>query len=322
MTPDIGWLFAGIFGILILASVVASLLKWRLHGVPNSTIENLSARINAWWVMTLVLLLAFWFGRIGTIVLFFLVSFAALREFLSLVSSRRADYRVLVTCFYVLLPLQYWFVLTNWYGMFSIFIPVYGFLLLPIVASFAGDTGDFLARAAKIQWAVMISVFCLSHIPALMNLHIPGFEGRNVLLLVFLVAVVQASDVLQYVWGKLMGKRKIMPALSPSKTVAGTVGGIASATLLAAALYWITPFNPFQAALIGFAICVMGFLGGLVMSAIKRDRGVKDWGNLIQGHGGMLDRVDSLCFAAPVYFHIVRYFWEGGLGVASLFGWH
>ena len=309
--PQAGWVFAAIFGVLLLASAIAAALKWRLHGQANATIDNLNARINAWWVMTAVLLLAFWLGRIGTIVLFFLVSFAALREFLSLVESRRADRRVMVVCFYVLLPLQYWFVLTDWYGMFSIFIPVYGFLLLPIIASLGGDTDHFLARTAKIQWAVMISIFCLSHVPALMNLKIAGFEGQNILLLVFLVAVVQASDVLQYVWGKLLGKRKIMPALSPSKTVAGTVGGIASATLLAAALYPMTPFSPFQAALIGLIICIMGFLGGLVMSAIKRDRGVKDWGNLIHGHGGMLDRVDSVCFAAPVFFHVVRYFWNG-----------
>lgn len=311
INPNIGLLFAGIFTLLAVASTVAWILNKRLDGRTDATIDNLTARINAWWVMTLVLLLAFWWGRLGTIALFFLISFAALREFLSLLSSRRADYRVLVSCFYILLPVQYWFVLTNWYGMFSIFIPVYGFLLLPIVASLAGDTGDFLARAAKIQWAVMISVFCLSHVPALMNLSIAGFEGQNILLLMFLVAVVQASDVLQYIWGKLLGKRKIMPALSPSKTVAGTVGGIGSATLLAAALYWMTPFSPWQAALIGLVICVMGFLGGLVMSAIKRDRGVKDWGNLIQGHGGMLDRVDSICFAAPVFFHLVRYFWQG-----------
>ncbi len=309
--PQAGWVFAAIFGILLLASAISILLKRRQHGQPNATIDNLIARINAWWVMTLVLLFAFWFGRIGTIVLFFLVSFAALREFLSLVESRRADHRVMVACFYGLLPLQYWFVLTDWYGMFSIFIPIYGFLLLPIIASFGGDTDNFLARTAKIQWAVMISIFCLSHVPALMNLKIDGFAGNNILLLVWLVAVVQASDVLQYIWGKLMGKRKIMPTLSPSKTVAGTVGGMASATLLAAAMYWITPFTPWQAALIGLIVCIMGFLGGLVLSAIKRDRGVKDWGNLINGHGGMLDRVDSICFAAPVFFHVVRYYWNG-----------
>lgn len=311
MQSNIAWLFVGILMLLVLASGVAWLLKKHHRGMPNATIDNLNARINAWWVMTVVLLLAFWLGRAGTIVLFFLVSFAALREFLSLVASRRADYYVLVSCFYVLLPIQYWFVLTDWYGMFSIFIPVYGFLLLPIIASLAGDTGHFLERTAKIQWAAMICVFCVSHVPALMNLKIAGFEGQNVLLLVFLVAVVQASDVLQYIWGKLLGRRKIVPSLSPSKTVAGTVGGIASATVLAALLHGITPFTSVQAALIGFVACVMGFLGGLVMSAIKRDRGVKDWGNLIHGHGGMLDRVDSICFAAPIFFHLVRYFWRG-----------
>ena len=304
------WLFLAILAILITASSIGSILALK-YGSQNPTISNLNARINAWWVMTLVLVLAFVTGHIGSTFLFFLVSFAALRECLSLVYSRRGDYAVLVACFYVVLPVQYYFVLTDWYGMFSIFIPVYGFLLLPIIASLGGDTDHFLARTAKIQWAVMISIFCLSHVPALMNLKIAGFEGQNILLLVFLVAVVQASDVLQYVWGKLLGKRKIMPALSPSKTVAGTVGGIASATLLAAALYPMTPFSPFQAALIGLIICIMGFLGGLVMSAIKRDRGVKDWGNLIHGHGGMLDRVDSVCFAAPVFFHVVRYFWNG-----------
>ena len=122
----------------------------------------------------------------------------------------------------------------------------------------------------------------------------------------------QASDVLQYVWGKLFGKRKILPMLSPSKTVIGTVGGVCSAALLGGALYAITPFRPAEAIAIAFLTCVMGFLGGLVMSAIKRDRGVKDWGHLIEGHGGMLDRMDSLCFAAPVFFHCVQYFWAGG----------
>ena len=306
---EAGHVFMVLFAVLLVASLVGRTLKYRQHGQPSATIDNLNARIDAWWIMSLVLLLAFLFGRVGTIVLFFLVSFVALREFLALVYSRRSDYGVLVACFYLLLPLQYWFVLTDWYGMFSIFIPVYGFLLLPILASLGGETARFLERTSKIQWAVMISVFCLSHVPALMNLRIEGYS-TNILLLVFLIGVVQASDVLQYIWGKLLGKRKILPALSPSKTVVGTVGGIASASLLAVALYPLTPFTPWQAGLIGLLICTMGFLGGLVMSAIKRDRGVKDWGNLIQGHGGMLDRVDSICFAAPVFFHVVRYFWK------------
>jgi phosphatidate cytidylyltransferase len=294
--------------ILITASSVGSILALK-YGSQNPTISNLNARINAWWVMTLVLVLAFVTGHIGSTFLFFLVSFAALRECLSLVYSRRGDYAVLVACFYVVLPVQYYFVLTDWYGMFAIFIPVYAFLLLPILAGLSGDPTRFLDRTAKIQWSLMVSVFCISHVPFLLNLKIPNFD-QNILLVIFLIAVVQASDVLQYIWGKLLGKRKIAPVLSPSKTVEGFVGGVLSATALATALWWITPFTPFQAGLIGLVICLMGFAGGLVMSAIKRDFGVKDWGHMIKGHGGMMDRVDSICFAAPIFFHIVRYFWS------------
>ena len=302
------WLFLAILAILITASSIGSILVLK-YGSQNPTISNLNARINAWWVMTLVLVLAFVTGHIGSTFLFFLVSFAALRECLSLVYSRRGDYAVLVACFYVVLPVQYYFVLTDWYGMFAIFIPVYAFLLLPILAGLSGDPTRFLDRTAKIQWSLMVSVFCLSHVPFLLNLKIPNFD-QNILLVIFLIAVVQASDVLQYIWGKLLGKRKIAPVLSPSKTVEGFVGGVLSATALATALWWITPFTPFQAGLIGLVICLMGFAGGLVMSAIKRDFGVKDWGHMIKGHGGMMDRVDSICFAAPIFFHIVRYFWS------------
>ena len=302
------WLFLAILAILITASSIGSILALK-YGSQNPTISNLNARINAWWVMTLVLVLAFVTGHIGSTFLFFLVSFAALRECLSLVYSRRGDYAVLVACFYVVLPVQYYFVLSDWYGMFAIFIPVYAFLLLPILAGLSGDPTRFLDRTAKIQWSLMVSVFCISHVPFLLNLKIPNFD-QNILLVIFLIAVVQASDVLQYIWGKLLGKRKIAPVLSPSKTVEGFVGGVLSATALATALWWITPFTPFQAGLIGLVICLMGFAGGLVMSAIKRDFGVKDWGHMIKGHGGMMDRVDSICFAAPIFFHIVRYFWS------------
>ena len=311
ISSQVSTIFLSVFAVLALASVIAMLLK-KKYGVGNSTIANLSARINAWWVMTIVLLIAFWFGQIGTTILFFLISFVALREFMTLVYRKRSDYYSMVTCFYLLLPLQYYFVLKQWYDMFSIFIPVYGFLLLPIVASLSGNTENFLSRAAKTQWMAMISIFSLSHVPALLFLNLEGFDsGNNILLLIFMIATVQASDVLQYIWGKLVGGAKIMPSLSPSKTISGTVGGILSATGLAVLMAPITPFNYWQAGLIGLCICLMGFFGGLVMSAIKRDHGVKDWGNMISGHGGMLDRVDSICFAAPIYFHIIRYFWNG-----------
>lgn len=308
---QVGYIFTWVVAALIAASTIATLLK-RKYGVQNVTIANLIARINAWWAMVLVLFVAFLFGHIGTTVLFLLISFVALREFMTLIYRKRCDYYSMVVCFYLLLPIQYYLVFAQWYGMFSIFIPVYGFLVLPIIAGFSGNTEQFLSRAAKTQWMAMICIFCLSHVPALLFLNLDGFENsNNILLLIFMIATVQLSDVLQYVWGKLIGGAKIMPNLSPSKTVSGTVGGILSATAIATLMAPITPFSHWQAAGIGFIICLMGFFGGLVMSAIKRDHHVKDWGNLISGHGGMLDRVDSICFAAPIYFHIVRYFWNG-----------
>ena len=301
-------LFLGIFAVLGFASAVALTLRYTVaKGQPHAVIDNLNDRINAWWVMVAVVGLAFAFGKAGVIVLFALLSLLALREFVTLTYTRRSDHLALALAFYVALPVQYLLIWIEWYGLYSIFIPVYGFLLLPIVAALRADTTRFLDRIATVQWALMLAVFCLSHVPALVTLQIPGFGGREILLIAFLVIVVQSSDVLQYVWGKLFGKRKVAPSLSPSKTWEGLVGGVLSSTALGTALFWITPFSPLQAAAIAFAINVMGFFGGLVMSAIKRDHGVKDWGHLIAGHGGVLDRLDSVLFSAPVFFHIVRY---------------
>jgi len=303
-------LFGGLIITLIIASSIGYGLKFKVgFSTPHAVIDNLNARINAWWVMILIIFAAAALGFYGVIGLFFVISFMALREFLSLLYIRRGDHLALAACFYVILPLQYFLVAIDWFSMFTIFIPVYGFLFLPILSALLGDTAHFLDRSTKVQWALMISVFCISHIPAILTLDIEGFEDKKLLLMIFLILVVQSSDVLQYVWGKLFGKHKIAPKLSPSKTVEGFVGGVVSASVLGGLLYWLTPFNPVQAVLMSLLICLMGFLGGLVMSAMKRSMGVKDWGNMISGHGGMLDRMDSLCFAAPIFFHVVRYYW-------------
>ncbi len=203
---------------------------------------------------------------------------------------------------------RYYLIGIGWYGLFSIFIPVYGFLLLPALSVLAQDTEDFLMRIAKIQWGVMVAIYCISYAPALLALNIPDYAGQNALLLFYLLLVVQMSDVLQYVCGNLFGKIKIAPVVSPSKTVEGFVGGAASATAIGAAMWWITPFTPLQAGVMAFLIVLMGFLGGLALSAVKRSLGVKDWGAMISGHGGVLDRMDSVSFAAPIFFHLTRYF--------------
>ena len=310
-SADLIHLVLGIFGVLIVASIVGYVLQRRLSpDGSNAAIENLNARIKAWWVMVVLIGIAFIAGRAGVILLFAFCSFAALREFVTLINTKRADHWALAAAFFVALPVQYYLLWAEQYGIYSIFIPVYAFLFMPIIAVLRGDTERFLVRIAEVQWALMICVFCASHVPALLTLHIPGYEGRNVLLIAFLVIVVQLSDVLQYVWGKLFGKTKIAPRLSPSKTVEGFVGGVISASLIGAALWWVTPFTPLQAGLLAFIITIMGFFGGLVMSAIKRDRGVKDWGHLIEGHGGLIDRLDSVVFSAPIFFHLVRFWWS------------
>ncbi|WP_428426171.1 phosphatidate cytidylyltransferase [Pararhizobium sp.] len=310
-SSDLLTLVFGIFGVLIFASAIGYVLQRRFAATgPNAAVDNLNARIKAWWVMVILIGIAFIAGRVGVLILFAFCSFAALREFVTLINTRRADHWALASAFFVVLPIQYYLLWAEEYGIFAIFIPVYAFLLMPIISVLRGDTERFLIRIAEVQWALMICVFCASHVPALLTLNIPGYEGRNVLLIAFLVIVVQLSDVLQYVWGKLLGRTKIAPNLSPSKTVEGFVGGVISATLIGASLWWITPFTPFQAGVLAFIITLMGFFGGLVMSAVKRDRGVKDWGNLIEGHGGLIDRLDSVVFSAPIFFHIVRYWWS------------
>lgn len=310
-----GWIvFGGVLAILVIASSVGYWMSLRVRGrepqdPSRKVVENLNSRIKAWWVMIFVLAGALMAGSKPVIILFGLISFAALREFLTLTPTRKGDHFALLVSFFIVLPSQYGLVWIAWYGVFTIFIPVYVFLLLPAFTIISDDaTKNFLTRTSETQWGLMICVYCISHVPALLMLTIPHYDPA--MLIVFVILVVQSSDVLQYVWGKLTGRHKIAPHVSPSKTVEGFVGGVLSATALGTGLWWMTPFRPWQAALFSFLITMTGFLGGLVMSAIKRDRGVKDWGHLIEGHGGMLDRLDSVCFAAPIFFHLTRFFFS------------
>jgi phosphatidate cytidylyltransferase len=248
-------------------------------------------------------------GAAGSILLFSLVSFLALREFVTLAPTRLGDHRTLFWSFFVVTPIQYYLVWSGWYGLFSILVPVYAFILLSARTALAGDTERFLERSATIQWGLMVCVYFVSHVPALLTLRFPQGATYGPQLMFFLVVVVQLSDVLQYVWGKSLGRHPVAPSLSPNKTWEGLIGGVASATLLGAALWWATPFSPVAAAAMALVVTLMGFAGGLIMSAIKRDRGVKDYGVMLSGHGGVLDRIDSLCFSAPVFFHLTRYFY-------------
>lgn len=305
------WVMAGILALLLIASLTGAVLSYQVRTeAGRAVVQNLNSRIRAWWVMIAVFAVAFFVGKDTTVVLFAATSFFALREFITLTPTKRADHLPLFLSFFVLIPVQYLLIGYGWYGLFAVFIPVYAFLLLPAFAALAGDTDGFLERTAKIQWAIMITVYCVSHAPALLLLNIESYQGQNALLIFYLLLVAQLSDVLQYVCGKLFGRTKIAPIVSPSKTVEGFVGGGLGAALIGGAMWWITPFTPLQALGMSSIIVLMGFLGGLALSAVKRSLGAKDWGSMIEGHGGMLDRIDSVSFAAPIFFHLTRYFFS------------
>ena len=298
-----------VIGGLVVASFIGFILSRRVKSDDGrATVDNLNARIRAWWIMIGIFAISFVIGPAGSMLLFAFVSLLALREYVSLISTTRADHRTLFWSFFVFTPLQYWFWYEGWYGLAVILIPVYAFLFVPIRLALAGETTGFLDRAARIQWGLMVCVYCISYAPALLTLNIYGYQRQDAKLLLFLVIVVQLSDVFQYIWGKMLGKRKIAPAISPNKTWEGFIGGVVTAVALGTALWWMTPFPPLVGLGMSLALALMGFAGGLTMSAIKRDRGVKDFGSTIEGHGGILDRMDSICFSAPLFFHLTRWF--------------
>jgi phosphatidate cytidylyltransferase len=308
--PALVAMIGGVMALLVGASIITWILGRRVTSVPGrARLAEVDARVRAWWVMALLFVVAVTSRRAVPIALFAVVSLLALREFVTLVPTRLADHRTLFYAFFVVIPLQYSLIWLQFYGLFAIMIPVYVSMFLAIRTVLAGDTHAFLERTAATQSALMICVYFVSYVPALQMLRIPGYERAPPKLMFFLVLIVELSDVLQYLWGKSVGKRPIAPGISPNKTWEGFVGGVACASALGAATWWATPFSPGIAGVMALVITLAGFAGGLIMSAIKRDRGIKDFGCLIQGHGGVLDRIDSLCFAAPVFFHLTRYFY-------------
>jgi len=297
-----------VLGVLVIASAAVAALQ---RARPKTDFAELSARVRAWWIMAAVFFAAIAVSNRISLIFFGLMSFWAMKEYVTLLKTRPADHHALVFTF-LAIPIQYLWIALNppWYGMFIIFIPVYMMLALPVRMVLSKETRGFVESASQIQWGMMIFVFGLSHMAYLLTFPTMGESSANGRTLVlFLVFVVEMSDVLQYIWGKTIGRHKIIPTISPNKTWEGFIGGIASAMLLSLAIRFLTPFSIGETLLVSLFITVAGFCGGAVMSAVKRDFGVKEFGSVIPGHGGMLDRVDSLCYAAPIFFHYVRYFY-------------
>lgn len=295
---------AVIFALLLIATVINGLLVWLR---PGKDWRELTLRIRTWWVIIVLFSLALLSPNWLALTFFALVSFMALKEFLTLVPSRQSD-RMPLLWMFIAIPLNYWLIGIGWYGMFVVFIPVYVFLFLPARMVIAGDTQGFLRTASQLHWSLMTTVFAFSHVAFLLVLPADGMQ-TGALLVLFLVGLTEFNDIAQYLWGKSLGRIKVIPKVSPNKTLAGLLGGVATTALAATVLGpLLTPLSWPMALLAGVIIGVTGFCGDVVMSAIKRDIGVKDSGTLLPGHGGILDRLDSLIFTAPVFFHFVRYF--------------
>lgn len=311
MTAASSLLLLGL-GVIVLMTALTLIGEWLRSrepaGTVNPGVETYMTRVHSWWAMVVLLSLALLIGLPGVLILFALAAFAALREFMTYASKARADHWALVLAFYVVLPAQFIFVGMGWDLLFSVFVPVYAFLLLPVISALRGDADRFLVRVAETQWGLMISVFCASHIPALMTLEIPGYAGRGALLIAFLVVVVQAADLLDFYFGRRIGRTRIAPGLSP-RTWEGGLVGVGSAALIGMLLSWITPFPPLVAGAMAAAAALAGLAGTIVLIAIKRDKGVHDWSHLIPGQGGILDQLAGVLFAAPVLYHLTRLVW-------------
>ncbi len=302
----IHWALIGIWAVLCAASAIVFVISKR----STKNMSELVQRTVSWWVMVAIFTVSFLVSNTVSIIVFALISFLALKEYFSMIPTRRADRRVLFWA-YLSIPVQYFWVYDSYYGMFAVFIPVYMFLFLPFVSLLTQQTEGFLRAVGTLNWGLMLCVFSISHAAFLLIL--PATEANSTGgpgLLLFLLFLTQFNDVAQYTWGKLFGRHKIIPGVSPNKTWEGFLGGVATTfvlSLLTAPL--VTPFDMIHAAAAGLLIPVAGFVGDVTVSALKRDLGVKDTGSLIPGHGGILDRIDSLTYTAPLFFHFTRYFY-------------
>lgn len=320
LTPSqqVGTLFIAVFGILLMVSVAAFLLTLRerrttLDEARHEELADFRKLLATSWFMVVVFWIGWASGDTLATILFALIAFFTLREFITLSPTRRGDHRSLVLAFFVVLPIQFWLVATRHFDLFTVFVPVYVFLAIPVASALSGDAQRFLERNAKLQWGIMVCIYGMSHVPALMLLEFPGrnYEGKQAFLVFFLVFVVQTCMLVQHVVSRRLRLPASLPEISSSFAWRTWGWGVLAGSALGGVLSFITPFKPGQALAVAFVACVAGSLGHLVMKALKRDRGVTTWGprgRSVTGANGLLDRVDALCFAAPIFFHSVRWY--------------
>lgn len=297
--------FAALLGLLVAGSLAALILP----RVKPGAADDLGPRMKSWWVICGLVGGALLLGWQAFTILFTFISFIALREFLTLAPTRKED-RLVVLFVYASVLIVYWAVWIDNFAYFLVIPPVYIFIATAMLMAFFGRTEGFLATAGIMQWGVMVCVFNLGHVAFLMRTPLEEVpQAGPAGLVFFLIFVTQFNDVAQYCWGKLFGRHKISPKVSPNKTWEGAIGGFLTTTVIFVLLApYFTPLAFWPSVIVGLVLPVAGFFGDITMSAIKRDLGVKDTSSLLPGHGGALDRLDSLMFTAPLFLHALAYF--------------
>jgi len=304
--------FLAVFCTLAIVSAVATGVgQWAAHHTIEAArlgrLGVVNSRIRGSWSVLAVFTIAFAVGPTALLVVFALASFFALREFVSLTPIKSSDHWALVVAFYVVIPAQYILLGFGRASVFATFIPVYVFLLLPVVAASRQDNERFLERVAKVQWGLMISVYCISHAPAIATLPIRGYEGRGPLLLLFFLLVLFLTDLLQIVFSAVLGGHALRS--NPNKTGKGLFAGGAGGALIGTLLWWMTPFTWWQALIMSLVIVGTGYLGSMVLAAVKQSLGARQWDTEFELTRGVLERLDALTFAAPLFWQLTRYFW-------------
>ena len=315
-SQQIGLLFVTLFGSLTIVTVVAFSRTLRERSDLDLDLdahERFKRDLRAVWIGAVLFWISWVAGGIVSTLLFTLISFIALREFVTLTHTRRGDHRSLLLAFFIVLPLQYVIVASEQFDLFTVFIPVYVFLAIPVVSALGNDPQRFLERTAKIQWGIMVCVYGMSHAPALLLLDLPDYGARGAFLVLYLVVVVAIAQIVQEAASRRLRRRPVARAISRSFSWRAWGIGASAAALAGGLLYWSTPFkSPWGAIVMGLIAGGSGTLGEFVMHALKRDAGVKSWSGKasVTGAVGLLDRVAPLCFAAPVFFHSVRWYFD------------
>src|ERR1041385_319618 len=236
--PAVMTVVALIFGILAFATIL--FFVWGKIK-PEANLTELKQRTRSWWVMATIFVSATVFNPVISYVAFAFLSFFALRELATISKNvREADRRILIYC-YLAIPVQYYFAYKGWFSLFLTFIPIFMYIWIPFMLIIRGVTEDIGRSMSVLPTQLMLTVFSISHLAFMLSLpDLAGFKAGGRGLVLFIVFLTEMNDVFQFTWGKLFGKMKILPKISPNKTWEGFIGGILTSGGVGYAIRFLT----------------------------------------------------------------------------------